>query len=570
VDDSTYDALKRLKETGRQLILVTGRELRNLGDYNLDLFARVVAENGAVVYDPGTKRQHLIGDKAPAVLIRALKEKKVEPLSVGESIIATSYPHETTVLEAIRDLGLEYQIVFNKGAVMALPPGINKATGLKAALAEVELSPHNVIGAGDAENDFAFLETCGCSAAVGNATLALKNTVDVVLEGCWGRGVTDLIEQIIAKDASIIPAERHGIRVGIDRNGNEVQIVPYAGSLLISGSSGIGKSKLATALTERMVEKQFQFCIFDPEGDYDELDHAISLGNVKTPPHEEQALKLLRKSATNAIVNTQALEIGVRPAFFTKLLPGVLSLRARTGRPHWLLIDEAHHLLPASRDELTGILPKHLPGLIMITVHPEAVAIEALRTVDTILALGSKAGDVVATYCKVIDGDALELLAHINGPVDMVFIDADKAANVDLLSDSARARIGDGDSAASRVFLQRDDLTVGRQRLGHAQRGTTEQSTDFDDPANPKAANQELQNSSFGWSKRHVLKTVLHHLFSHRSEFGIFKTENLGYIVQFGADRPHFRARLLILNFTDRVFGIEHGELPHSIADPTL
>jgi hypothetical protein len=83
-------------------------------------------------------------------------------------------------------------------------------------------------------------------------------------------------------------------------------------------------------------------------------------------------------------------------------LPGVLSLRARTGRPHWLLIDEAHHLLPAGRHELTGILPKHLPGLILITVHPEAVAIEALRTVDTILALGSKAGEVVATYCKAI------------------------------------------------------------------------------------------------------------------------------------------------------------------------
>src|SRR5712672_2960092 len=113
-------------------------------------------------------------------------------------------------------------------------------------------------------------------------------------------------------------------------------------------------------------------------------------------------LRLLRKSATNAVVNTQALEIGARPAFFAKLLPGVLSLRARTGRPHWLLIDEAHHLLPAGHHELTGILPKQFPGVILITVHPEAVAIEALRTVDTILALGSKAGEVVATYCNAI------------------------------------------------------------------------------------------------------------------------------------------------------------------------
>jgi hypothetical protein len=140
----------------------------------------------------------------------------------------------------------------------------------------------------------------------------------------------------------------------------------------------------------------------DPEGEYDELDHAISVGNVKAPPNKDEALKLLRKSATNAVVNTQALEIGDRPSFFTRLLPGVLSLRARTGRPHWLLIDEAHHLLPAGRDELSGLLPKQLPGAILITVQPEAMAVEALRTVDTVLALGSKAGEVVARYCKAI------------------------------------------------------------------------------------------------------------------------------------------------------------------------
>jgi hypothetical protein len=127
----------------------------------------------------------------------------------------------------IRDLGLEYHIVFNKGAVMVLPPGTNKATGLKAALADLDLSTRSVIGIEDAENDFAFPEACGCSADIGNAKPALKNMVGVVLEGRWARGVMELIEQVISKDAGIIPAGRHGIRVGIDRNGDEVQIVPY-------------------------------------------------------------------------------------------------------------------------------------------------------------------------------------------------------------------------------------------------------------------------------------------------------------------------------------------------------
>jgi HAD superfamily hydrolase (TIGR01484 family) len=371
VDISTGNALKRLKETGRRLVLVTGRELRHLQQVtdDLDLFDRVVIENGAVIYDPATKHQRLIADRPPLALVKALKEKKVDPLSVGESIIATSTPNETAMLKTIRDLGLEHQITFNKGAVMMLPAGVNKATGLNAALADLKLSPHNVIGVGDAENDFAFLKACGCSAAVANAQDALKQVVDIVLSENCGRGVAELIEWIIAEDAGIIPPGRHGIRIGLDRNQQEVHIVPYAGSMLISGSSGIGKSNLATALTERMTEKQFEFCVFDPEGDYQGLEHAIAVGSIHTPPNKEEALTLLQKDGTSTVVNTQALEVRDRPTFFATLLPELLSLRARTGRPHWLLIDEAHHLLPAGRGEFCEIVPKQLPGVIFITVH---------------------------------------------------------------------------------------------------------------------------------------------------------------------------------------------------------
>ena len=116
---------------------------------------------------------------------------------------------------------------------MVLPPGINKTTGLKVALDDLELSPHNVIGIGDAENDFAFLEACGCSAAVSNAVPSLKKIVDVVVAGRSGQGAVELIEQILDADAAIIPTSRHGIRVGKRRSGEEVLLVPFAGSALI-------------------------------------------------------------------------------------------------------------------------------------------------------------------------------------------------------------------------------------------------------------------------------------------------------------------------------------------------
>ncbi len=53
----TLAALQRLRDSGRKLILATGRELKDLLDIfpAIDLFDRVVAENGGVLYRPASR-----------------------------------------------------------------------------------------------------------------------------------------------------------------------------------------------------------------------------------------------------------------------------------------------------------------------------------------------------------------------------------------------------------------------------------------------------------------------------------------------------------------------------------
>ena len=405
VDDATIAALERFKETGRKLVLVTGRELSDLKRLfrRIDIFDRVVAENGALIYDPQTEEERTIAPAPPEDFVAALRNRKVEPLSLGRAIVATWEPNETTVLEVIRDLGLELEIIFNKGAVMVLPTGVNKAAGLLAALRELGLSAHNVVAVGDAQNDHAFLRACGCAAAVANALPTVKASADIKLARERGAGVADLLEMICRDDARIVPPERNGLLLGELNDGKQVFLEPHLGSVLIAGSSGIGKSTLAIALTERMVEKGFEFCIFDPEGDYDDLENAISIGDSKIPAKADEALQLLRKAGVNVAVNTQALEPPERPAFFARLLPQVSSLRARTGRPHWLIIDEAHHLMPKSQSNLSQVLPDKLSAAVLITVHPEAVAPEILQAVEVVIALGDAAPDVLTKFCEAVD-----------------------------------------------------------------------------------------------------------------------------------------------------------------------
>ena len=187
--------------------MVTGRELPDLKRVcpMLDRFEWVVAENGALLHRPSTDETRLLCESASAPLVESLRRTEI-PLSVGEAIVATVEPHEVVVLEEIKRLGLELQVIFNKGAVMVLPSGVNKATGLTALLAEAKLSPDEVVAVGDAENDHAFLGACGMGVAVANALPMLKERADFVTNGARGDGVAELIGMILADDlASIRP-----------------------------------------------------------------------------------------------------------------------------------------------------------------------------------------------------------------------------------------------------------------------------------------------------------------------------------------------------------------------------
>lgn len=198
VDETTVAALRRARDAGLRLLMVTGRELPDLHRTfaHVDLFERVVAENGALLYDPAIHDGRSLTSPPPPELVAELTRLGI-PFSVGRSIVATVEPHEVAVLEAIRRLGLEWHIIFNKGSVMVLPSGVNKATGLTACLEELSLDPRQVVGVGDAENDQAFLSMCGLSVAVANALPSVKAGVDLVTEGARGAGVTELIARLL-------------------------------------------------------------------------------------------------------------------------------------------------------------------------------------------------------------------------------------------------------------------------------------------------------------------------------------------------------------------------------------
>ncbi|MBS1567783.1 MAG: HAD family phosphatase, partial [Bacteroidetes bacterium] len=282
VSEQTLSALRRLKSSDRILVLVTGRELDDLEKVfpAYKEFDYIIAENGALIYYTNSGRIELLGQKPPQSFVDALQQKGVGPVSVGKVIVATWEPHERAVLETIKEAGLEHQVIFNKGAVMILPPGINKAMGLHALLKTLNISMHNTVTIGDAENDSAMLQAAEYAVAVQNALPALKDKADFVTNASHGEGVQELIAHLMEDEhASINPRlTRHHLPVGTIAGDGPFTICPYRSGILLSGVSGAGKSTFTLAILESFINKGYQFCLVDPEGDYLELPGTVVVG----------------------------------------------------------------------------------------------------------------------------------------------------------------------------------------------------------------------------------------------------------------------------------------------------
>jgi energy-coupling factor transporter ATP-binding protein EcfA2 len=232
----------------------------------------------------------------------------------------------------------------------------------------------------------------------------LKEIADWVTTSADGNGVVEIIDELVKHDLRMPPfsANRRNILVGTKETGEEVSIPATGLNVLLAGSSGSGKSTLATGMLERVIEQRYQFCVIDPEGDYEGFAGAVMFGTPQRGPGITEILTALESPDTNLVVNLVGLPLQDRPAFFLALLPALQERRAKSGRPHWILVDETHHLLPREWQPVQAILAQELTGMIYVTVHPDHVAKSVLQTVDVLFSLGDDPMGTISRFCEAL------------------------------------------------------------------------------------------------------------------------------------------------------------------------
>lgn len=205
---------------------------------------------------------------------------------------------------------------------------------------------------------------------------------------------------------------KHGhLLLGKDKeNGQELRIPANRGVVLVCGASGSGKSTAMTGIVERMGAAGYQFLLVDPEGDYDNLPQVITHGTEEQAPDPDHLLKTLETSLDHGIAaNLLGLPLEDRPHFYPRIMHALMELRHRTGRPHWLVFDEAHHILPADGSLGNTVRDGTRSGVVLVTVHPNWVNRAILEKVDLVLALGKAATHGIGEFCRAVGSDAPQM-----------------------------------------------------------------------------------------------------------------------------------------------------------------
>ena len=365
-------ALEQLYASGYVLFLVTGRltESVSLGALG-DLFTGIVWENGAVLYDTANHETQLPFGQLDRRLVEALTAADV-PLEHGLAIVSTWEPHKETVWRVINEWGGDAAIINNKGAIMILPAGAAKGSGLQRLLTICGFSPRNLVSFGDAENDLSLLNLGEYGVAVADAVPSLKAIADLVTTLPGPAGVHELLTGYWLNGRQLeIPLRREiQIPIGEDETNARVSL---SGTLLagnnlgIFGDSGAGKSWVSGLLAEGMHHAGYQILLIDPEGDFrgmQVMSEFIAFnGSLRVMPSPSVVATVLETVGVSVVLDLCEYPVSQRGQYVANLLRLLRPLRERKFRPHWILLEEAQYFLSPSSNHYQLIMEALVPML---------------------------------------------------------------------------------------------------------------------------------------------------------------------------------------------------------------
>jgi len=186
------DVLADAREKGLKVVVVSGRGMAFLEKELGRVADALVAENGCLWKVAGGVPRETRPKLAD---VRAAMEGLDLDTEFGEVLASVDAAHHDRLTEHFTSRGHSFDLIRNRDRVMILPPGVDKAVGLLAALHALGVDPAKCAAAGDGENDVPLLRAVGWGLAVLNAVDELKREADEVLPLPGGEGIAQWVNE---------------------------------------------------------------------------------------------------------------------------------------------------------------------------------------------------------------------------------------------------------------------------------------------------------------------------------------------------------------------------------------
>ena len=202
VADEAVAALTLARADGHLLVIVTGRRWEGLDlvvPAVVALTNRVVCEEGGVIVDVETGRLKLLADPVEPDLIAGLVAAGVAALDIGHVVVGAP-TSSLDVVTAVRDrIGSNRIIITNKSSIALTPPFCDKGTGLKAAIAELQVASLPILAIGDAQNDLPMFAIADIAVGVANADDAVRASGVPLTAASVGLGVAEALHRYLPR-----------------------------------------------------------------------------------------------------------------------------------------------------------------------------------------------------------------------------------------------------------------------------------------------------------------------------------------------------------------------------------
>jgi hydroxymethylpyrimidine pyrophosphatase-like HAD family hydrolase len=192
-------ALREAQRAGLKVLVVSGRPLALLRGV-VPFADAVVAENGAVTWRHGQewRAPWPARERVLSLLGQARRGHEHEPFRV---LVSLRRAEAGDLEQVLGEAWAQVQTIPNVDSVMLLPPGVDKATGMRAALEGLCIAPADAVAIGDGENDVPMLRAAGLAAAPANAVPEAKAEARLLLSGACGDAIPELVAWLLARAA---------------------------------------------------------------------------------------------------------------------------------------------------------------------------------------------------------------------------------------------------------------------------------------------------------------------------------------------------------------------------------